>query len=131
MSPRAFRWTLWLGAVLALPFPFAGVQPAFIPVGRQSMLAALTAAFVWTEGTAGVGPMVLALFLGQAVLWGGVCWVVAYGFSRALGAARPGFRQRVALVLVAILLGVGIVDRFYVTPYSQFSERSSLLEVYR
>ncbi len=131
MSPRTFRWALWLGAVLALPLPFAGIEPAFIPVGRQIMLAGITAGFVLAEGTAGVGPLVFLLFAGQALLWGTLLWGICWGFARVLREARPGFRQRIAFVLVAILVGIGVTDRLYETPYSATQERSTLLEMYR
>ena len=51
--------------------------------------------------------------------------------ARAIRAARPGFRQRIAFVLVAIGVGIAVVDTIYTTPYSATAAHSNLVEVYR
>ena len=131
MSPRTFRWVLFIVAILAMPLPMAGVETAWVPPCRMAMLGAIALAFVLSEGTGGVGVQMAVLFLAQAAFWGALCWFIAWGFARLLSAARPGFRQRIAFVLAAILLSIASLDAIYTTPYSAEGERATLLRVYR
>jgi hypothetical protein len=131
VSTATFRWTLLVAASLIAPLPMAGVETAWIPVGRMVLLASIALVVTVTEGTGGVGPLMTALFWGQALLWAAVCWAFAWGFGHVLSAARPGFRQRIAFVLVAILASIAILDPIYTTPYSATSDRSTLAQVYR
>ena len=131
MSVTTFRWTLFLAALLVLPLPMAGIETAWIPIGRMVLLAVVTTIFVFAEGTGGVAPLMAALFWVQAAVWVGVCWAFGWGFARVLVAARPGFRQRIAFVLVAIVVGIAVLDPVYTTPYSASDARSTLMQVYR
>ena len=131
MSVRALRWTLWTAAFLAFPLPFFGIETGLVPAGRMLMLSAVAWVFVVVESAQGVGMLMASLFLAQAVGWGVVFYGFAWGFARVLDGARPGFRQRVAFVMAALLIGIGVSDRMYVTPYSDVRLDSNLLEVYR
>lgn len=131
MSGASFRWTLLIAALLIAPLPMAGVDTAWIPVGRMVLLASVTTVVTVVEGSGGVGPMMMALFWGQALLWTAVCWGFSWGFARVLSAARPGFRQRIAFVLIAILASIAVLDSIYTTPYSAIGARATLAQVYR
>lgn len=131
MSDRVFRWTLFLAAFGVAPLPLIGIETAWIPTGRMLLLAGVTSLVTFAEGSGGVGPLMMGLFWGQVLVWSAACWGLAWGFARILAAARPGFRQRIAFVLVAILTGIALFDPIYTTPYSATGGHSTLLEVYR
>ena len=131
MSVRTFRWTIIVAAWLVAPLPLMGIETAWVPTGRMVLLAGVTSLVTLAEGAGGVGPMMMGLFWGQVLLWSLVCWGFGWGFARLLTAVRPGFRQRIAFVLVAILAGIALLDPIYTTPYSATSARSTLLEIYR
>ena len=131
MSDRTFRWTLFLAALAIVPLPLFGVETALIPTGRMILLAGVATLVTAIAGGGGVGPTIAGLFWAQALFWSAVCWAFGWGFARLLVAARPGFRQRIAFVLVAIVGGIAFLDPIYTTPYSATSARSTLTQVYR
>ncbi len=131
MSGAAFRFSLLVALVLLAPLPMAGIQTAWIPVARMVLLASVSTLVTLSEGTGGVGPLMMALFWSQALVWFAICWGFAWGFARVLAAARPGFRQRIAFVLIGILASIAVLDPIYTTPYSATNAHSTLIQIYR
>jgi hypothetical protein len=125
------RWLFWLAALAALPAPFFGVGAALVPPLHQLELGALAFAFTMLERAQGIGPLIAALFVGQAVLWAGVLWLAAALVARLLFALPPLTRTRATLLLIGLGLGLALVQPIYRTPYSAHAARSTLLGVYR
>jgi hypothetical protein len=130
VSPRALRWLLWLAALVALPLPLAGLGSARVPPLHQLELGALALAFTASERAQGVGPLIAALFIGQALAWALALWVAAALAARLLSPLPPLFRTRAAMFLVALGLSIGVMQPIYRTPYSAHAARSTLLGVY-
>jgi hypothetical protein len=130
VSPRALRRLLFVAALVAMPVPSFGIGGGLVPPLHQLELGALALAFTVLERAQGIGPLMSALFLGQAVVWGLACWLAAALAARLLGGLPPLFRMRVAFLAVALGLALAVMQPIYRTPYSAHAARSSLLEVY-
>lgn len=131
MSERAVRRLFWLVALAAAPLPVAGIASGVIPPLHQLELGALALAFSLAERAQGVGPLIAALFLGQALAWAAALWLLARLLARALRRFPPLTRTRAAFFLVVLGLALASAQPVYRTPYSSHSARSSLLSVYR
>jgi hypothetical protein len=122
---------LWLAALVALPLPLAGIGSALVPPLHQLELGAVALAFTVLERAEGIGPLVSALFLGQAFAWALALWLAAGILARALARLGPLTRTRVAFFVVVLGLALATSLPIYRTPYSAHSARSTLLGVYR
>ena len=130
MSPRAMRWLLWLAALAALPLPLGGIGSARVPPLHQLELGALALAFTLAERAQGVGPLVAALFIGQALAWALALWLGAALVVRLLSPLPPLSRTRATMFLVAVGLSLAVMQPIYRTPYSAHAMHSTLLGVY-
>jgi hypothetical protein len=130
VSPRAIRWLLWLAALAALPVPIFGIGAGRVPPLHQLELGALALAFTLLERAQGIGPLLSALFLGQALLWGLLLFAAAALAARGLGRLPPFARTRLTLLVVMLGLALAAAQPVYRTPYSSRSAESSLLGVY-
>jgi hypothetical protein len=131
VSPRAVRWWLFLAAVAVLPIPFFGIGTGLVPPLHQLELGALALAFTLLERAHGMGPLIAALFLGQALGWALVLWLAAALAARLLARLPPLTRTRATLFLVVLGVALAVAQPLYHTPYPARSARSSLLELYR
>jgi hypothetical protein len=130
VSPRAIRWLLWLAAFAALPLPLLGMSEATVPALHQLQLGALALAFTLLERAQGMGPLLSALFLGQALLWAALLFAAAALVARLLARVPPFARTRLTLFVVVLGLALAAAQLVYRTPYSSRSAESSLLGVY-
>lgn len=131
MSVRAVRWVLWLVALAAAPVPSFGLASGRIPPLHQLELGALALAFSLSERAQGVGPLISALFLAQALAWSAALWLAAWLLARAAGRLPPLTRTRACVLGVLFGLGFASVEPLYRTPYSAHAARSTLFGVYR
>ena len=131
MSERALRRWLWVAALLAAPLPMLGLASGSVPPLHQLQLGALALAFSIAERAQGVGPLLAALFLGQAFVYAAVLWLASALAARALSQLPPLLRTRAAFSLVALGLALAAFQPIYRTPYSSRAAHSSLLAVYR
>jgi hypothetical protein len=131
MSETAARWLVWGAAVIGLPVPILIVGPGLVPPARLLELAGVTLVFAVLESAAGVAPLLAALLLGQALIYGLVLWILAFAAIRLLARRAPRALLPVAVVAV---LGLGLVVssvEVYRTPFAEKTARASLLSVYR
>jgi hypothetical protein len=131
MSRRALRWLLWLAAVAALPVPIFGIGSGRVPPLHHLELGVLALVFTLLERAQGIGPLAVALFLGQALAYALALWLAAGLAAGALSRLPPHSRTRVAFFLVVLGLALAIAQPIYRTPYSARSAHSTLLDVYR
>jgi len=131
MSERALRRWLWIAALVAAPLPTVGLASGSVPPLHQLQLGALALAFSVAERAQGVGPLLAALFLGQAFAYAAALWLAAALSARALSYLPPRLRTRVALFGVVLGLALATLQPIYRTPYSSHAAHSSLLDVYR
>lgn len=130
MSPRAMRRLFWLAALAALPVPIVGLGSGRVPPLHHLELGALALAFTLLERAQGVGPLLSALFLGQALAWALALWLAAALAARLLSGLPPLTRTRAALFLVVLGFALALAQPIYRTPYSAHAARSTLLGVY-
>jgi hypothetical protein len=131
VSRRALRWLLWLAAMAALPVPLFGIGTGRVPPLHQLELGVLALAFTLLERAQGIGPLLVGLFLGQALVYAVLLWLAAGFAAAALSRLPPLSRTRVACFLVVLGLALAIMQPIYRTPYSARSAHSKLLDVYR
>lgn len=131
MSRRTVRWLLFSAALLALPVPSVGLGSGLMPPLHQLELGALALAFTVLERAQGVGPLIAALFLGQALGWALALWLAAALLARLLAGLPPLFRTRVAVFAIVLGLALAVMQPIYRTPYSAHAARSNLIGVYR
>ena len=131
MSERTLRWLLWLAAVAALPVPLFGIGSGRVPPLHQLELGILALVFTLLERAQGIGPLLSAIFLGQALAYAAVLWLAARLAARLLSRLPPLSRTRVAFFLVVLGLALAIAQPIYRTPFSARSAHSKLLDVYR
>jgi hypothetical protein len=130
VEPRDLRWVLWTAAFCMLPVPLFGVSPALVPPLHQLELGALALAFTVLEQAQGMGALLSALFLGQALLWGLVLFPPASLLARPLGRLSPRARTRATVALIVFAFALADVYPIYRTPYSNRSAESPLLRMY-
>ena len=131
MSERALRRLLWLALFVALPVPLLGIGIGRVPALHQLELGLLALVFTLVEHARGFGPLLSALFLGQALVYAVALALVARLAARLLSRLPPLVRTRAALLMVTLGLALAIAQPIYRTPYSAHSARASLLGVYR
>ena len=131
MSPRAMRWLFWLAALAALPVPIVGIGSGRGPPLHHLELGALALAFTLVERAQGIGALLSALFLGQALAYSAALWLAAGLAARVLSRLPPLTRTRAACFLVVLGLALAIAQPIYRTPYSAHAARSNLIGVYR
>lgn len=126
LGSLAARRVLWLAANSFVPVPYWGIEVERAPVARLLLLATATGAATIAE-PGGVGLIVAAALVAQAILWL-VAWaVVAALVERRLPAARRG--PAVAIIVAALL----VVSLFpvYHTPFARTGPRANLLGIFR
>ena len=116
MSERALRRWLWMAALVAAPLPMFGLASGSVPPLHQLQLGALALAFSIAERAQGVGPLLAALFLGQAFAYAAVLWLASALAARALSQLPPLLRTRAAFSLVALGLALAAFQPIYRTP---------------
>ncbi|MDJ0848365.1 MAG: hypothetical protein QNK04_08315 [Myxococcota bacterium] len=128
LSPRAARWLLFGVALLTVPLPMLQFG-ANIPVARYLLLAGVTGGLVVTEGTGTIPLVLFGLFVGHALVYGGLLWVGAWLLTRLVAAAAPrALTPLVALVALGALLVTSLFD-VYTTPFAARSRHTNLLHV--
>jgi len=130
VSPRAMRRLLWLAALVALPLPIVGIGSGRVPALHHLELGVLALAFTVLERAQGIGPLLAALFLGQALVFALALWLAAALVARLLSRLPPLLRTRAALFVVVLGLALAVMQPLYRTPYSAHGARSNLLGVY-
>jgi len=131
VSERATRWLLWLAALAALPLPIVGIGSGLAPPLHQLELGVLALAFTLLERAQGVGALLSALFLGQALAYAAALWIAAGLAARVLSRLPPLTRTRASFFLVVLGLALAIAQPIYRTPYSSRAPYSNLIDVYR
>jgi hypothetical protein len=121
---------LWIAALVLVPLPMLQFG-AEVPVVRYLILTGLTLALVVAEGAGWVATALVLLFLGHALVYAALLWVVAWAVARALHAWVPRRAGAVALGLAALGLFGALLTRPYVTPFSSVSLRSNLPVVFQ
>jgi len=130
MQARAARRWLWLGALLAFPVPVLVFGPGRVPPLFLAELGAVGAALGLLEGGQGNVFAISAVLLGQAVLWGGLLWLLAWLAARII--ARLGARglRRATLAILALGLALASALPIYENPFAARVSRATLLGVY-
>src|SRR5262245_21097171 len=126
LGPLAARRVLWLAAVFLVPVPYWGIEVERAPVARLVLLAVVTGAAALAE-PGGVGSIVGAALVAQAVLWLGAWAVVARLVARHLPAT---WRSPAVALIVAVLLVVAILP-VYRTPFARTGPRTNLLGIFQ
>jgi hypothetical protein len=125
MTQRSTRFCLWLALVLALPVPIWLLGPGSVPVGHLVELGAAAMAFGAAESFRGVVGLTALVFLGQALVYAALLWLVAALLARV-------DRLRVALLAFAVLgLVAACFVRVYHSPYNAHAAQVTLVEVYQ
>jgi hypothetical protein len=125
------RWLLFVAALAALPLPIVGIGSGRVPALHHFELGLLALAFTLLERAQGIGPLLSALFLGQALVFALALWLAAGLLAKLLSRLPPLARTRVTLFLIVLGLALAIAQPIYRTPYSARSADSTLLGVYR
>ena len=126
MSVRSTRILLWLALVLALPVPIWLLGPGRVPVGHLFELGSAAVAFGVAESFRGVVGLTAAVFLGQAIVYAALLWLVASLLARAGGMLRGAL-----LALVAAGLVVASLAPIYHSAYNARAAQVTLVEVYQ
>jgi hypothetical protein len=125
------RWLLWLAALVALPLPIVGIGSGRVPALHHLELGVLSLAFTLLERAQGIGPLLSALFLGQALVFALALWLAAGLVAKLLSGLPPLARTRATLFLIVLGIALALAQPIYRTPYSAQAARSTLLGVYR
>ena len=113
MSSRALRWSLWLVLILTLPLPYFAIESGRIPAVQLFLFAAMTAPLLVTDF--GITTGVLgALFIFQALLYGGLLFLLAGWFATRIPPSRRG---AALLGLTVALVGLALLP-VYLAPLS-------------
>ncbi len=126
MSLYGTRLCLWLALVLALPVPIWLLGPGSVPVGHLVELGSAAATFGAAESFRGVVGLTALVFLGQALLYAALLWLVATLLARAGGRFRGAL-----LVLVLLGLVAACLVPVYHSPYNARAAQVTLVEVYQ
>jgi hypothetical protein len=126
MSVRSTRILLWLALVLALPVPIWLLGPGRVPVGHLFELGSAAVAFGVAENFRGVVGLTAAVFIGQAIVYAALLWLVASLLARAGGMLRG-----VLLALVALGIVVACLSPVYHSAYNARAAQVTLVEVYQ
>lgn len=130
MSPRGVRRLLWLAAVFLVPAPMIGLGAGWSPPAHHLEIALLTLIFGVVESMHGITLTLLASFLLPALFYVALLWPLAWLVARLLATLPPLTRTRAALLVVMLGAGYAVAVPIYDTPFSNRSERSTLLGVY-
>jgi hypothetical protein len=131
MTPRAARWLLWLGALLALPVPVLLLGPGFVPVAQLAALAAIGFAIALVESTRGNVLQISGLLLACAALWAACLWLGAWIVARSLSPFGARGLRRATLGLLAAGIAVACAFPIYHNPFAAHDPQSTLLDLYR
>ncbi len=132
MSVRAAGWIVFAAAFFALPLPLLGLEGSLVPPARYGQLAGAMAVLVALEGAGGVVAQIGGLFLGHVLVYAGLLGAATWVLGRfALAGLSPRLRGGVALVLAAGLLGLGLGENLYDTPFHHRFAHAGLLDLYR
>jgi hypothetical protein len=115
MSPRSSHTILWLCTLLTVPVPFWAFEGGRVPTAWLVELAAFTGALLLSEGGT-VTAIGFSLFLGEAIVAGGVLYLVARFITRSLARPASGVPPG---AFAAIVLGLLFLSMFsvYRTPF--------------
>ena len=130
MSPRALRRLLWLAAVFLVPAPMIGLGAGWAPPAHHLEMALLTLLFGIVESMHGITLTLFASFLVPALVYVALLWPLAWLAARLLTPLPPLTRTRAALLVVMLGAGYALAVPVYDTPFSNRSQRSTLLGVY-
>jgi uncharacterized membrane protein len=126
MSERGTRISLWLALVVALPVPIWLLGPGSVPVGHLFELGSAAVALGVVESFRGVVGLTALVFLGQAIVYATLLWLVATRLARARGLFRG-----VLLALVVLGLVVACFTPIYHSAYNARAAQVTLIEVYQ
>ena len=113
MKPRMLRRAWFLGLWLLLPWPLSVIGDAFVPSVRYALLACAASSVALAEGAAGPVALIVALFVGIAILTTSACWVIAWAIAKLL--ARLPAAQ--ASTITWACLGFGLIVALFFEPY--------------
>jgi hypothetical protein len=117
LSIRLARWLLFAVFALTVPAPLLGPYAAFAPAARYVILATATGVLAASEGAGGPVPLILALFVGHALVYLALAWLAAWLLSRLLGRLSAPIRSRVVFALCGGLLLISLAFDLYRTPF--------------
>jgi hypothetical protein len=129
MSLHAARRIVWLALLFLVPLPLA-IFGAWIPVTRYLLLAGVCIAMRVAEGPGGVVWQLTAVFLGHALVYAGLLWIVAWLAARALRPLPPSLRAGSVAAGVLCALVWALATAPYVTPFGT-AAHANLLGVLR
>ena len=128
MSVRTSRRLLWIGLLLALPLPMLALEDALVPVARFLLLGGVCVAVMLVEDAGGVVGLLALVFLGHAIVYAGLLWLLAFAISRGLGRLPPRRLAALTLATLALALLAATATRPYRTPFGH-APRGNLIEV--
>jgi hypothetical protein len=123
---RSTRILLWLALVLALPVPIWLLGPGSVPVGHLFELGSAAMAFGLAESFRGVVGLTAAVFIGQAIVYAALLWLVASLLARA-----PGLLRGALLALFAFGILAACLSPIYHSAYNAHASQVTLVEVYQ
>jgi len=119
MKPRALRRVWFLGLWLLRPWPLTVVGDAFVPSVRYALLACAGSAVAFTEGAAGPVGLIVALFVGVALVTALACWIIAWAIARGLARIPVALATKLTWGCLGLGLLVALVFEPYRTPFGR------------
>lgn len=130
-APRTPRRILWIASLFLVPVPLWIFAMALVPTARLVELAIIVLITIAVEGPGGVGPLILALFLGHAALYAILLWMATWLLCMIVDKIyRPALGPLCALLILgAVLWSLSLP--VYTTPFHANLPHSTLWEVYQ
>lgn len=119
MTPRMLRRIWFLGLWLLLPWPLSVIGHAFVPAVRYAILACAGSSVALTEGAAGPVGMIVALFVGVAILTTLACWVIAWSIAKLLARLPVTYASTITWACLGFGLFVALFFEPYRTPFGR------------
>lgn len=126
MEVSTARYLLFATFVMTVPLPLLGPFDLFAPTFRYLLLSAITGSVAWVEGASGPVPLILALFVGNSLVYLLLNGFLAWLLARWLGRYSRAARTRIVVSACGALLVLSISLDLYRTPFGTLP-RSNLM----
>ena len=129
--PRATaRRVLWVAGLLLVPVPLMALADAFVPTARILELGLVVLITILVEGAAGIALLLLALFVGHAVVYAALLWLASWLVTWAIDRVVPTALGATTIVLVVVGVLWTSSMPVYDTPFHSRLPHATLLQVY-
>ena len=131
MSTRVAGWLLFVVAFVTVPLPMLGLAGSLVPPARYLELGSVVVALLVREGPGGVVPVIAALLLAHALVYGlALALVTRFVAVPLLARLGAGARGVVALGLSLGLLVLVSTVHLYDSQFHHSQAHARLLALY-